>query len=211
MAFSSSTPVLIRLGIFALLGGAASTATSGCVVESIFTCATDQNCIDEGGAGGVCEANSQCTFPDETCDEGKRWHARAVEQLEEQCFDPAHVEGLGTEGSSGGGGDTETEPPASTGEVPGDSSGEPPTTDTEVPATCDELFSSAPGYELCEETDHSCVFNAILDQSTCTALCTSFESTCVGAINNESPDCASMATEAPCDEMANDQICVCAK
>ena len=90
----------------ALLGLVVAAAFGpSCVVESIFTCGSDEDCVAEGGEGGVCESNIQCTFPDESCEEGKRWHERAVEELAGQCYDPTQLGGSGsaTEGSSGSG------------------------------------------------------------------------------------------------------------
>lgn len=211
----------LRLHVGRLAGGlslglALLAGQSGCTVQSIFACSTDQNCIDEGGEGGVCEANSQCTFPDETCENGKRWHARAVEELSEQCFDPVHVEGIDTDpaGSSGddvaASDDTASPPTSDDGPPPATTTGMGGDT-TAAPVSCDEAYGDAPGYELCSETEHSCVFNVLLEQSSCTALCESYGATCVGAQNNSAGDCASAEAEAPCDEMANDQICTCTK
>ena len=207
----------------ALLGLVVAAAFGpSCVVESIFTCGSDEDCVAEGGEGGVCESNIQCTFPDESCEEGKRWHERAVEELAGQCYDPTQLGGSGsaTEGSSGSGssgtGAASSGSTAAGDDVADDGSDDAPMTSAESsgepPASdCDAQFGSANGYELCQETDMACVFNAVLDQSTCDDLCMSFGTTCVTAFNNEAGDCASAADEAPCSEAANDQICACAK
>jgi len=201
------------------LGLAFGLSGSGCVVQSIFTCAEDQNCIDELGLEAVCESNSQCTQLDMTCDSGKRWHERAVEELAGECFEPGDLGGSGSatgQGSSGessgsgSGGEGTTTLPES------DSSGDPPPMTDEGSSggglqSCTERFGTATGYELCEETAATCAFNVLLDQNSCDDACMAFDSTCVTAFNNSAGDCASAGVEAPCAEQATDQICVCTR
>ena len=90
----------LGLGALGLLWGA------GCSVESDFQCSTDENCIAEGGEGGVCESNSFCTFPDAACTSGKRWHERAS-SLAGICFGE---EGMSSATTVASGTDGETDP-----------------------------------------------------------------------------------------------------
>ncbi len=205
---------LVALGLGIVVG-------LGCKVESVFTCLADEDCIAEGGDGGVCELNNLCTFPDLACASGKRWHDRAAE-LAGQCYAP-EVAGTETDAGSGegsGSGSTGGSGPASSTTLPADgsSSGEPPMTDTSagsssggMPLGCDEQFGTVEGYQLCEETPDTCSFNAVLNQTSCNDLCPMFGSICITSFNNTAGDCASMDIEAPCEEVANDQICVCSR
>lgn len=216
---------VLRTAVALLLGLGVG---QSCTVVSIFTCSQDQNCIDEGGEGGVCEPNNLCTFPDIACPNGKRWHDRAGEELAGKCFDPSDLgggtdteagtgSGSGSEGgsSSSGPGEGSTTLPAD-----GSSSGEPPPmTDTAMdsssggmPGVCDDVFGAAPGYVLCEETPDTCSFNATLAMTSCDAMCMMFGSTCTEAFTNMASDCASIDVATTCDDAtANDHICVCAK
>lgn len=204
----------------------------GCInVQSVFTCLEDQDCIDEGGAGGVCEPNNLCTFPDAACPAGKRWHDRAAE-LAGKCFEPSDLggateTGAGTDAATTGTGsdsDGGTSGSGSSTTLPADdtadasSSGPPPATDDGgssssggMPSTCDAVFGSAAGYLLCEETDETCSFNVTLAMTSCTALCMTFEATCIDGFENSASDCASQGASVGCDAVANDNICVCAK
>jgi hypothetical protein len=196
-------------------------------VESVFTCLTDEDCVAEGGEGGVCEPNNLCTFPDAECPTGKRWHDRAAE-LAGKCYDPADIAdttSAGTASGSGSGsssesGSSSTGPDTTT--LPADDSGSssgtpPPMTDSGsssggMPGMCDGLFGAAPGYMLCEETDTTCSFTATLAMTSCDAMCMMFGATCTATFTNTAPDCASIDVETTCDDAtANDQICVCAK
>lgn len=216
-----TVPVVFRLGLGLLLGTAVGSA---CVVESIFACAEDDNCIAEGGEGGMCEANNLCTFPDASCASGKRWYSRSGE-LADDCFDPSQLGGTGSgTGGSGSGESGSTGPGGVSTSQPGDSTGEPgtddgpPATDDGASssggagATCDEIFGGVPDYELCNETSDSCRFNVTLNMSSCADLCAMFGSMmCVTAFANDASDCASQNAEVACTEVANDNICECAK
>lgn len=213
-----SAPFL-RLGLGLALGIGVGSA---CTVESIFTCLEDQNCIDEGGEGGVCEPNSFCTFPDETCAEGKRWHDRAGEELGGNCYQSETATGtqMGSDGDSGTGGGSSSGGGSTT--LPGDGSsddGTPMTDDGPGSSSgggggmsCDELFGAVEAYELCEETATTCKFNVTLNQISCADLCSMYGSMmCQTAFTNDASDCASENLEVPCEELANDNICVCVK
>ncbi|MCH9680164.1 MAG: hypothetical protein K0V04_01920 [Deltaproteobacteria bacterium] len=200
-----------------------------CSVQSIFTCSTNEDCVEEGGDGGQCQANNQCTFPDLSCESGQRWHDRAIEALAGTCFDPTDVGGTATGGGSGssggassggtGGGATSmgsTSLPGNDTSDPDSSDGPPPMTDdgtsTGAMGTCDEIFGGVADYELCLETAESCQFNVTLNQTTCDDLCGMFGSMmCITAFTNSAGDCASMEGAVPCSEVANDNICECAK
>jgi len=79
-------------------------------------------------------------------------------------------------------------------------------------ATCDDLFSEAPGYELCSEDELSCSFNYNLAGETCAIACTSLGSTCLGAFDNNAELCLPVeATGDTCDTPRSSEICVCAR
>lgn len=220
MTASWSTSIL-RLGLGLTLGIGVGSA---CTVQSIFTCLEDQNCIDEGGEGGVCEDNSLCTFPDESCPSGKRWHDRAGDDLGGSCYEiggGTGDSGTGGESGSGGtddGGSTSDDGGSTTLPADGSSSddGMPMTDDggssSGGAGVCDDIFGMVEGYELCEETDTTCKFNVTLNQTSCTDLCGMYGSMmCQTAFTNDASDCASENLEVPCTELANDNICVCVK
>jgi hypothetical protein len=201
----------------------------GCInVQSVYTCLTNEDCIEEGGAGGVCEPNNLCTFPDAACPSGKRWHSRAAE-LADKCYEPGDVDGgtdtdtdAATDGTAETGGTAATEGGSSSSSgsttLPADdgSSGMPPAEGSSssggVPAECDGIFGAAPGYILCEETADTCSFNATLAMTSCAAMCMMFGATCTETYTNMASDCASIDVATTCDDAtAMDHICVCAK
>jgi hypothetical protein len=63
---------------FAFFGGLAVSGAMGanCDPQSVFACSSDDDCLDQG-EGGRCESGNVCTFPDEACETGRRWHDRA--------------------------------------------------------------------------------------------------------------------------------------
>lgn len=215
----------LGLGLGMLLG-----ASCNLNVESVFTCLTNEDCVAEGGEGGVCEPNNLCTFPDMTCPAGKRWHDRAAE-LAGKCYDPADLGGAtetgaasGTggsgsgseEGSSSSGGGATTVPADDTAD--GSSSGLPPATDDGgssssggMAATCDSIFGTAAGYMLCEETPDNCSFNVMLAMTSCDALCMSFGSTCIEGFTNAMSGCVTDGALACDDATTNESVCRCAK
>tara|TARA_R110002096_G_scaffold435826_2_gene663533 strand:- start:56084 stop:56590 length:507 start_codon:yes stop_codon:yes gene_type:complete len=91
------------------------------------------------------------------------------------------------------------------------------TPDASVPdalpaATCDEMFSGAPGYELCSEDEASCSFNVLLEGTACTSACELLGTTCLGAFENEAIACDPIPdTGATCATVRNSNICVCAR
>ncbi len=222
--------VTVGLGCFGLAAGGA-----GCNPVSDFQCSTDENCIAEG-EGGVCEANSFCTFPDLECPTGKRWHDRAS-SLAGMCFgdeggatDTADTDD--TAGSSGGSGttqDTTTDPSTSS------TSGDPPTTDattadpttgapttedsatggstsgTGAMASCDDTYGGATDYELCEEAADSCRFSVTSMMMSCTSVCEGFGGTCLGGQLNEEPVCTSTGDITCEDTSSTSVICICSR
>lgn len=196
-------------------------------VQSVFTCLTNEDCIAEGGEGGVCEPNNLCTFPDASCDLGKRWHDRASD-LAGKCYMPSDIGGA-TDSAAGSGtasnestdggesttGGATTLPSDDTAD--GSSSGTPPATDDGgsssggLGAACDDLFGTAPSYMLCEETADGCSFNVMLEMTSCDALCMSFGSTCIEAFTNPETGCTTDGA-LPCDDATtNESVCRCAK
>lgn len=225
---SSRRPLLgTGLGLaLGLLVGAA------CInVESVFTCLTSEDCVEEGGMGGVCEPNNLCTFPDADCPSGKRWHGRAAE-LADKCYEPGDVGG-GTESAAGtasesgsGSGGSESEGGSSSGPgmttLPADdtsegsSSGMPPADSGSssggmMGGTCDETFGTAAGYMLCEDAADSCLFNVMLGMTSCDALCMSFGSTCVEGFTNAETGCVTDGALACDDATTNESVCRCTK
>jgi hypothetical protein len=218
-------PAIARIGLGLALGVILG---ASCKVQSIYTCLTHEDCVAEGGEGGVCEPNNLCTFPDAACLLGKRWHDRAGEDLAGKCYDPSDLGG-GTDGvadtdaidsdttTTGGSGTTGATTLPADDTADSSSSGPPPVTDTGesssggTPAGCADLFGTVPDYELCEETDQTCRFNATLNQTSCGDLCGTFGTSCVDAFENSASDCASQGASVGCDAPANDNICVCAK
>jgi hypothetical protein len=128
LSIASLGPTTLALSL-GLGAGLLATSGSGCKVQSIFTCVDDTNCQPHG-EGGVCEANSFCTFPDAECTTGKRWHDRAGD-LAGECFEVDGGSGSGSDGS-GGSGSSDDAPTEESGSdstpvtTAGSSSGEPP-------------------------------------------------------------------------------------
>lgn len=215
---------LASLGLALGLAGGVS-----CNPVSVFTCATTEACVAEAGAGAICEANSLCTVPDPDCPSMKRWHERASD-LAGTCFDPSQLGGTdsiaataGTSTGEGGGTttgepDTATTQPVEGSGDTGSSGSPPPMTDSggststgAMPGECDDLFGMAPDYILCMETADACRFNATTGGGSCDDICGMFGSTCNTAFNNSASDCASIMDEVACAEVAQDNICECAK
>lgn len=100
--------------VLVLSGLALGSLGSLCNPVSIFVCESDDDC-EAHGPKGRCESNLACSFEDERCPEGRRWHSRADQEAGE-CL------GRGIAGTSGDSGDdTET---GSSGETPGSGSEE---------------------------------------------------------------------------------------
>jgi hypothetical protein len=51
---------------------ACSTLSAGCLRQTSFQCSSDVDCV-LGGAQGVCQGTSYCSFPDATCTSGQRY------------------------------------------------------------------------------------------------------------------------------------------
>jgi hypothetical protein len=228
LSIASLGPTTLALSL-GLGAGLLATSGSGCKVQSIFTCVDDTNCQSHG-EGGVCEANSFCTFPDAECTTGKRWHDRAGD-LAGECFEVDGGSGSGSDGS-GGSGSSDDAPAEESGSdstpvtTAGSSSGEPPdpstgpaaedsssgggSGSTGAPGMCDAQYGAATDYMFCEETVDSCTFVTTTAMAmTCTAVCTSFGGTCVTGHSNDVEPCTPVA-EVGCEDMAsNDMICVC--
>lgn len=75
--------------------------------------------------------------------------------------------------------------------------------------TCDSIFGDAEGYILCDETDITCKFYVVLNDSSCTQLCSTFGTTCVNAIQDN--DGCEEIGPGLCDDVVGDRICVCSK
>jgi hypothetical protein len=215
----------LGLGGFGILAGGAS-----CNPVSDFQCSTNEDCEGEG-AGGICESNNFCTFPDAECSTGKRWHDRAS-SLAGMCFgDAAGTDTDVTPGSSSTGDPTTGSAETSTGAgvttdplTTGDpTTGDPMTSSTGtptsggsstggMPASCDDTYGAATDYMLCEETEEFCRFNVTAAMAaTCTMICESFGGMCLGAEFNEAELCTP-TDDSNCEDMsANDLICNCSR
>ncbi len=75
---------------------------------------------------------------------------------------------------------------------------------------CDELFGNALGYQFCADTGPGCKFFAVLNESSCTALCASFSTSCMGSISDLNDGCAE-GEIGNCTDTVGDRICICAK
>ncbi len=219
------TPLGLALGV--LVG-----ASCNLNVESVYTCQTNEDCIEEGGMGGVCELNNLCTFPDASCPTMKRWHDRAAE-LAGKCYEDSDITGgtdtvaategatttgeppAESEGSSSSGGAT-TLPSDDTAD--GSSSGMPPATEDGGSSSsggmaneCDPIFGTAAGYIFCEEAADSCLFNVMLGMTSCDALCMSFGATCIEGLTNAESGCTTDGALACDDATTNESVCRCTK
>lgn len=224
-----SFSIAATLGVAALCAGGAN-----CSPQSDFQCSTDQDCLTQGD-GGVCEANAFCSFPDEGCEGGRRWHDRAS-SLSGMCVG----EESGTATDTDPGPTTDTDDPQTTGDTAepttaaattdapttddptnvttdpttGDPTGDPMTGDTSTggAATCDELYGGSTDYMFCSETEDSCSFNVTVAMAmSCNDVCTAGGGACTGASYNEDPVCTGTGDTGCDDASINDLICVCSK
>jgi hypothetical protein len=69
-----------RLALLFVLGAVGL----GCDRTVVFACETRDDCID-GRAGGVCESDGYCSFPDGTCESGRRYGEYAPPALASTC------------------------------------------------------------------------------------------------------------------------------
>ena len=211
----------------AFVAGLTASGTMGanCNPQSVFACETDENCEGQG-AGGICEPNNMCSFPDDRCPSGRRWHDRAPSEMAGECLG-----GEGSDESDDGqddandetGGDTSDPTTSTTGATtPADSDDDAASADdandsndpddTGMLPSCDEQYGDVPDYLLCEESRDSCSFNATLASTiSCTDVCSMFGGECIEAQLNEEDLCLSTgATD--CDQNdVNDNICVCSR
>ncbi len=221
--------VSLGLGSVGLAAGGAS-----CNPISDFQCATNEDCIGQG-EGGVCEANSFCTFPDLECPSGKRWHDRAS-SLAGMCFgdgvdtdtdtDPTGASsssGDPTTGTTTGVGST-TDPlttgPGSTSNASDPTTGDPSTTSggssssgTGGPmGTCDEIYGGVADYNLCDEAKDSCRFVVTTAMAmACNDVCEGVGGTCLGAELNDVDPCIATGDTTCDDATSNDLICICSR
>lgn len=223
--------VLRTVALGGLLGFFAFNASgAGCSPQSDFQCLTNEDCIGQG-AGGLCEPNSFCSFPDASCiGTMRRWDDRAAESLAGDCVDPgmATATDTDTDGSSESSSTTE-EPEEEEGSSttmsvePVSSSGEEMTTDptgemtstggntsTGAAGACDMMYGGAEGYMFCEELADGCRFVAALNMAmACNDVCAAFGGTCNGAELNDADPCTSSGA-GTCEQAdVTDIICIC--
>lgn len=226
LSIATFGPTSFALG----LGLGLLSAGPGCKVQSIFTCVDNSNC-EQHGEGGVCEANSFCTFPDASCPTGRRWHDRAGD-LGGECFEVDGGSGSGSGDAGSGSSDDASadddgpgsstapmttadsssgEPPdPSTGPGPSDGSSGGGSGSTGAAGACDAQYGGATDYMFCDETADSCTFSTtIAMMMSCAEVCTSFAGTCITAYDNDVDLCTAGA-EVGCDAAATtDTLCVC--
>jgi hypothetical protein len=119
--------------------------------------------------------------------------------------------------TTSGGGDSTTaglEPATgTTGDLPGSSSsgGEPPDPTTGGEQDCNDIYGTAPGYELCEENEDECRFDANLDGGSCHDMCIMFGGMCIGALGNGQAGGCGVTGMDDCADTPNTEICICTK
>ncbi|MBN2359433.1 MAG: LamG domain-containing protein, partial [Deltaproteobacteria bacterium] len=83
--------------------------------------------------------------------------------------------------------------------------------DRDIALSCDELFSFAPGYELCAERSDECEFYLSSGKTmSCTTVCKQRGTDCNTAHGNTT-HCDYSASAVDCDTLYDDIICVCAR
>lgn len=82
-----------------MLGVLAACVLEGCSGANQFSCQSDEAC-----AGGFCEAQGWCSFPDDACESGRRFGDHSGAGLAGVCVDPV-------DGGSGGGSDGASDGP----------------------------------------------------------------------------------------------------
>jgi hypothetical protein len=105
---------------FAVLG--LPTSHLGCAPASVFACVADEQCGDEGR----CEAQGYCSFPDVTCDSGRRYGELSGGKIAGTCVpeDDTAGHGSSTMGDDGSTSVASTSMSTSTGSITSDSSSE---------------------------------------------------------------------------------------
>lgn len=89
---------------------AALVLAGGCISARGYPCDDDDACV-LAGERGHCEAEGWCSYPDGECGSGRRFEARAGDDLASTCTEQAIATGDGT-GSSTGGESSTTEGPS---------------------------------------------------------------------------------------------------
>jgi hypothetical protein len=198
---------------------------ANCNPQSVFACSTDEDCLEQG-EGGRCEPSEVCSFPDDACPGGRRWHDRAPIPNAGMCWGGEGESDAesGTEDDDGADGDdTTTGSTTTTSSTTNVSTTMPDDDDTAASdddgdstsgakPSCDEQYGDSPDYLLCEETPESCSFNAtIANTISCNDVCSMGGGTCIEAHLNEEDLCLSTGPAA-CDQNDfNDGICVCSR
>jgi len=235
-----------------LLSSAARLASFFCLSLGTFTactpapgvvavCRRDRDCEPYGDEGRCEEDKGFCTFADEDCEAGRRWHVGAGEGLAGQCVEPGSEyadngdepnESTGSELPDGTTGTSDptnlTSVDVSTDTMMGNDTLPPMTDSTGMPSPdtgsdtsdstgsagtdCASIYGAVAGFELCVEAEGSCEFSAILNNESCEALCTGLGQTCSGArLNPAGGGCVADPGDAQCGDTAMDQICICSR
>lgn len=97
------------LVVAAWLGG----AIASCIEPRAYPCEEGGQCVLDG-VQGRCEPEGYCSYPDDDCDSGSRFEARAPGELAGRCVEPGDDNGTditGTTGTTGTGTDDESTGP----------------------------------------------------------------------------------------------------
>lgn len=222
-----------------LLFFALNASGAGCYPESAFLCSSNENCTGEGGicednaycsypdlncpGGRRWDERATSSLADMCFDVGMS----GTDTDTDGDTDPMT-------GTTGGGSTTSTttDPVTSTSSTTTDPLTSTTTTTTTDPMTtepmtsstsgsgdgsstasmgaCDAMYGGAADYELCEETETTCSFNATIGMAmSCTDVCTGLGGTCTGAELNDVELCTGTGA-GTCDQMdVNDIICIC--
>jgi hypothetical protein len=81
-------------------------------------------------------------------------------------------------------------------------------TDKPNDISCQEKYSPD---MLCRETRDSCVFYVYLSEGTCEDYCASHGGKCLGAAWNMAYSVCEVEEITTCDDVAEDQICICTR
>jgi len=81
--------------------------------------------------------------------------------------------------------------------------------------TCEGTFSDIEGYQLCEDTEQSCIFYRSDQENpeiSCGVICVSKGEFCLSAHNEGEPNvCADLGAEVPCNEPQGNAVCECGR
>ena len=81
--------------------------------------------------------------------------------------------------------------------------------------SCTDIYGDIAGYQLCEETESSCIFYRNDEQNaeiSCAAICAFKAASCLNAHDEGEPNvCVDVGAAVPCDEPQSDAVCECGR